>query len=407
MADPPKPAPTYVSPAVLAGRILARARAGEHVSESALTTAQRIEALSFGVAQQLATHEAPYRVATWVAWAKLPSDVFRRAELAVLLRRARPSKGWPDTGHLKVAFDVFLQARVARYGRSGMSVLMSVSDVPVEHYTAAIDALPKRRRRRAAEESDVPPVIVAESDVLRALVEARPPKRPRPPVIKLRTTPLRTDAKPAAPRAAPAVDVDRVLVENARLRAQRQEDELEAERQKELHRREIAELTAKVEALQSRSGGPPAWVVLGSAAAGAVATEIVRRGVDLLHAGDAQAPGAAVGSLDGEALLGRLLDVFDNLARAQQHAEQGAPASAIAEGLRIVQGQLDEALARSGVERVPTVGQLFDPSRHAAVEHIEATEPAGVVLREVLPGYMAGGRLLRAPSVVVSKGRAG
>ena len=249
-----------------------------------------------------------------------------RADLAVLVRSARPTKGWPDVGHLKVAFDVYLQAGAAL-----------VRIVPVERYLAAIDALPKRRRRRLAEESDAPPTIVAEDDVLRALTEARPSRRPRPPVIKLRTTPLRTSAEPAASIAAPAVDVDRVLAANARLRAQHQEDELEAERQKELHRREIAELTAKVETLErDRSGGPPAWVVLGSAAAGAVATEIVRRGVDLLHAGDAQAPGAAVGSLDGEALLGRLLPVFDNLARAQQHADQGAPASAIAEGLRMV-----------------------------------------------------------------------
>jgi hypothetical protein len=407
VANPRKPAQAYVSPVVLAGRILARARAGELVSEAVLSTAERIEALPMWVKLTLERHKAPYRVARWVAWGE-QSQQQERADLAALVRSARPSKGWPDVGHLKVAFDLYLQDRAA--GLGDLRVLLS--KVPVERYLAVIDALPKRRRRRrAAEESDAPPAIVAEDDVLRALVEARPPRRPRPPVIKLRTTPLRTGAEPAASLAAPSVDVDLVLAENARLRAQHQEDELEAERRKELHRREIAELTAKIETLErARSGGPPAWVVLGSAAAGAVATELVRRGVDLLHAGDtqagAQATGAA-GSLDGEALLGRLLPVFDNLARAQQHAERGAPAAAIAEGLRIVQAQLDEALARSGVERVPTVGQLFDPSRHAAVEHVEAPEPAGTVLRELLPGYMAGGRLLRAPSVAVSKSRGG
>jgi molecular chaperone GrpE len=387
----------------LAGRILARARADEPVSEQALSTAQRIEALPAWVALTLERHKAPYRVARWIAWGE-KSQQQVRADFAVLIRNARPTKGWPDVSHLKAAFDVYLQTSAA-----GLGVLMS--KVPVERYLAAIDALPKRRRRRPAEESDAPPAIVAEDDVLRALVEARPPRRSRPPVIKLRTTPLRTGAEPATSLAAPAVNVDRVLAENARLRAQRQEDELEAERQKELHRRELAQLTAKVEALErARSGGPPAWVVLGSAAAGAVATEIVRRGVDLLRDGDTQAgvqATGAAGSLDGEALLERLLPVFDNLARAQQHAGKGAPAAAIAEGLRIVQGQLDEALARSGVERVPTVGQLFDPSRHTAVEHVEAPEPAGTVLRELLPGYMAGGRLLRAASVVVSKGRSG
>ncbi len=146
--------------------------------------------------------------------------------------------------------------------------------------------------------------------------------------------------------------------------------------------------------------------MLGSAVTGAVMTELVRRGAELL-ADNTRSVAPAIGStsaLDGEQLLTRLLPVFDNLVRAHHHAEQGAPATAITEGLRMVLAQIDEALARSGVERVPTVGQLFDPRWHAAVEHVEAPEPAGTVLREVLPGYSAGGRLLRAASVVVSKG---
>lgn len=243
--------------------------------------------------------------------------------------------------------------------------------------------------------------------MLHALVAARRPRRARPPAIKLRTTPLRTGAKPAA---SPSVELERVQAENARLRAQREEDEQEAQRHRDFLRREIARLTTQVEILEreraARSGGPPSWVAgLGGAAVGAVASEILRRGAEL-HERPAALTSAA-SSLDGEALLERLLPVFDNIACAQQHAAEGAPAAAIAEGLRMVLVQLDEVLARSSVERVPTVGHVFDPARHAAVDHVEAPEPAGVVLREVLPGYTASGRLLRAPSVVVSKGRAG
>lgn len=399
MAVPSKPAAPYVSPLVLAERILARAEAGEAIAKPMLCSAQRIKALSSWFVHELERHKAPYRVARWVASGE--AMVRKRLDLALLVRTARPTKGWPDTGGLKAAFGVYLQARPP--GAAGGFI--QVSSVPVERYLAAIDAQPKRQRRRRTEESDAPPEIVAEEDVLLALVEARPPRARRPPVIKLRTKPLHTDAKPHG------IDVPRLtglLDEIDRLRAQHQKDEREAEHQEELHRRELAQLEAKIEALEARRPeGPSAWAMIGSAAAGALATEVVRRGVDLLHVGDAQAGAKALpaaGALDGAALLERLLPVFDNLARTQQHAEQGAPPAAIAEGLRTVRGQLDEALVQGGVERVPTVGQLFDPSRHTAVEHVEAPLP-GIVLREVLPGYTAGGRLLRVASVVVSKGQ--
>lgn len=404
MATPPRTALAYVSPAILAGRIIARARAGERISKPVLRSAERIAAMSPGVAYALEREEAPYRVARWVAWADDGQQQQRRADLAVLLRRARPSKGWPDVGALKVAFGVYLQARPGGHGQ--------VSDVAVERYLAAIDALPKRARRRRGEDESDAPALVTEN-VLRALVEARPSKPRRPPVLKLRTTPLRTSHDPP-PTAQLVAEVDRVLklqADNLRLRDQLRAKEQDALLRKAEHRRELAELTTKVEALErersersersEHSSGTSPWLLALSAATGAMATEVVRRGAGLLAAG---APASAAGSLDGEALLGRLFAVFDDLARAQHHAEQGAPAAAIAEGLRIVRGQLDEALTRSGVERVPTVGQVFDPGVHAAVEHVEAPEPAGTVLREVLPGYTTGGRLLRAASVVVSKG---
>jgi molecular chaperone GrpE len=106
----------------------------------------------------------------------------------------------------------------------------------------------------------------------------------------------------------------------------------------------------------------------------------------------------------GEALFMRLLPVLDNIARASRHAQAGAPAATIAEGLVMVLGQLDDALAREGIRRVPAVGLRFDPAQHEAVEHVADVAPAGTVLREELPGYVVGTRLVRAAAVVVSKG---
>lgn len=406
MHKPSKPAPSYISPVVRAGQILARAAAGERVSKPALSTAQRIDAFPFWLRHQLEREKMPYRVARWIAWGK-SSELVTRADLASLLRGARPSRGWPDAHHLKVAFDVYRQAPSTRFGAP-------VSGVPIEQYLAAIDTLPKRHRvasRRSAEdgaEERAPvPVIVGEDDVLRALTASQRPRRGRPPAIKLRTTPLHIGGKAAG---SPPVDIEHMQAENAWLRARREDDEQEAERQRDLLRRENARLKAKVELLEqeraARSQQTPSWLVgLGGAVVGAVGAKIALSGTEVASARERK--NAAPGALDGEALFKSLLPVFDNLSRAQQHAEEAAPAAAIAEGLRMVRIQLDEALARSGVERVPTVGHAFDPGKHAAVDHVEAPEPAGVVLREVLPGYTAGGRLLRAASVVVSRGRTG
>ena len=106
-----------------------------------------------------------------------------------------------------------------------------------------------------------------------------------------------------------------------------------------------------------------------------------------------------------EGLLKDILPVFDNLERAVQHAEGAQEVKAVADGLRMVLKQFIDTLDRSGIKRVPTVGQPFDPTKHEAIQHLASTEhPAGVVLAEVQPGYMIGEHLARAALVVVSKG---
>lgn len=106
-----------------------------------------------------------------------------------------------------------------------------------------------------------------------------------------------------------------------------------------------------------------------------------------------------------EGLLKDLLPVFDNLERAVTHAEGAQEVKAVADGLRMVLKQFVDTLDRSGIKRVPTVGQPFDPTKHEAIQHLESTQhPAGVILAEVQPGYAMGDYLLRAALVVVSKG---
>jgi molecular chaperone GrpE len=104
-----------------------------------------------------------------------------------------------------------------------------------------------------------------------------------------------------------------------------------------------------------------------------------------------------------EDVVRTLLPVFDNLERALQSASRSSD-KAMAEGLSMVQRQFVDALGRVGIARVATVGLVFDPSVHEAIQQVETSDhSAGTVIAEVQPGYTLGERLLRAAMVVVAR----
>lgn len=108
-----------------------------------------------------------------------------------------------------------------------------------------------------------------------------------------------------------------------------------------------------------------------------------------------------------EDLLKDFLPVFDNLERAIDSAQRASDLKGVAEGLQMIHRQFIDTLARTGIQRVASVGEQFDPTHHEAIQQIESDEqPAGTVVAEVLPGYMHGDRLIRAAMVVVSKPKA-
>ena len=105
-----------------------------------------------------------------------------------------------------------------------------------------------------------------------------------------------------------------------------------------------------------------------------------------------------------EELLKDLLPVFDNLERAMTSAERATEVKPVSDGLKMVLRQFTDTLGRSGITKVPTVGNLFDPGLHEAIQQVESDEhPAGTVVAEVQPGYLQGERLVRAAMVVVAK----
>jgi molecular chaperone GrpE len=101
-----------------------------------------------------------------------------------------------------------------------------------------------------------------------------------------------------------------------------------------------------------------------------------------------------------------ILPVADNLQRAIEAAEQGGALESLLNGVRGTLSSFESALASAGVEAVASVGEMFDPELHEAVDTVEVEpERDGTVTAEYSRGYKIGDRLLRPARVQVGRAR--
>ncbi len=97
-----------------------------------------------------------------------------------------------------------------------------------------------------------------------------------------------------------------------------------------------------------------------------------------------------------------VLNALDNFDRAIESARSGG-ATAIAEGLLMVEKQFVAALTKHGVEPIAALGQPFDPNFHEAImQQPDAHHPEGTVVAELVKGYKLADRVLRPTKVAVS-----
>ncbi len=102
-------------------------------------------------------------------------------------------------------------------------------------------------------------------------------------------------------------------------------------------------------------------------------------------------------------LLGDLLPIVDDFERALE-ASPGPAATAYRTGVELIYKQLMDVLKKRGVTPIETVGQMFDPHLHQAVEHEDRPDYRdGEITAELRRGYMLGDRLLRPALVRVAK----
>lgn len=99
----------------------------------------------------------------------------------------------------------------------------------------------------------------------------------------------------------------------------------------------------------------------------------------------------------------KLLPVLDNFERAVEHIDDEE--NALAQGFKMVYRQFVETVEKMGVKEIPAVGEVFDPTRHQAIQMVEPQEgqESGTVATVVQKGYMIDDRIIRNSMVIVNK----
>lgn len=97
-----------------------------------------------------------------------------------------------------------------------------------------------------------------------------------------------------------------------------------------------------------------------------------------------------------------LLPMVDSFSLALKNT--AASAEDFRKGVELIYKQLQEALQKINVQRVPAEGQPFDPRMHEAIEVVESDKVAdNHVLEELQAGYRIKDRLLRPAMVRVAR----
>ncbi len=103
-------------------------------------------------------------------------------------------------------------------------------------------------------------------------------------------------------------------------------------------------------------------------------------------------------------VLLEFLPIYNNLISAFEHIPDQYQQENWAVGFAHIRNQLDKFLTDQGISRIDAVGQKFDPQIYEAVEVVyQADKEDDEIIKEVVPGYKLGDKILIHPKVVVNK----
>lgn len=100
-------------------------------------------------------------------------------------------------------------------------------------------------------------------------------------------------------------------------------------------------------------------------------------------------------------VLRDLLPVIDNFERALKHVPKELEDNDYVKGVQGIVKQFEKTLHELGVERIRTVGEVFDPHYHEAVSMEDGAGTVEVVCEELQPGFKIGDDIIRHAMVRV------
>lgn len=104
-----------------------------------------------------------------------------------------------------------------------------------------------------------------------------------------------------------------------------------------------------------------------------------------------------------EHVIEQLLPVIDNFERSLRHVPKDLEDNDFVKGVQGVVKQFEQTVRDLGVEKIKTVGEVFDPALHEAVGMEDGDGEVEVVCEELQPGYVLGDRVIRHAMVKVKK----
>lgn len=105
----------------------------------------------------------------------------------------------------------------------------------------------------------------------------------------------------------------------------------------------------------------------------------------------------------GEAVISKLLPVYDDLRRSIEHSNS-ENSDSLKKGIELVYEKFTRTLKELGVEKIEAKGKDFDFNLHEALmqKEVEGVLPHTVV-DEIEPGYMYKDKVIRHAKVIVSQ----
>ncbi len=98
-----------------------------------------------------------------------------------------------------------------------------------------------------------------------------------------------------------------------------------------------------------------------------------------------------------------LLTIKDNFERALTSSKETNDFDALVKGIDMVYRHLEQMMEQEGVMPIEAVGQLFNPQFHEAIMQVEAEGvEEGIIVEEIVKGYMMKDRVIRPTMVKVS-----